>query len=447
MSGYDLLVLGAGSGGVRAARLASQLYQVKVGVIESNSFGGTCVNLGCIPKKLFAYSSKLPKDLKKSSFYGWDFSIGSLDWYKLTSNVGIEINRLNKIYNSLLTNSSVDIYKGFAKVISPHLVEVNGKQLSAKNILIATGSKAYVPNLPGIEHAITSDDFFNLHDQPQDVVIVGGGYIAVELACILKGLGSKKVKLVYRGEQILKSFDQETIQHLQAELLNIGIEIVLNTNIISIKKEPNKTLKLSTDKDTNILCDEVLYATGRIPNTSCIDSKVVDIQLSKSGAIMVDDYYQTSVPSIWAVGDVIDKVQLTPVAIREAMCLLKTLFEKTPTSLDYSYVPTTIFTSPEVATVGLSEEQANKKYPNIKVFRSHFRSLKDTLTDSKEKVFMKIIVNKDNDRVLGMHIMSPDAGEILQGFATAIQMGVTKSQLDSTIGIHPTLAEELVTMK
>ena len=441
---YDLFVIGAGSGGVRASRMSAS-YGAKVAVAEERFLGGTCVNVGCIPKKLFSYGSHYPHYTHEAAAYGWDFAKPTLDWPRLIENKNKEIERLNGIYRNLLNNAGVTLYEARATLIDAHTLDVGGDRVTADKILIATGGKPSRDDVTGAEHAIVSDDAFYLKERPNRALVVGGGYIAVEFAGIFNGYGADTT-LVYRRDMILRGFDIDVRKHLVAEMEKKGIGFKWNTVIERIDKVEGG-LDVTFDDETTQQYDQVLYAIGRIPNTSNMGLEEVGIEMTGSGAIVVDDYYQTSVDNIYALGDIIDRYQLTPVAIGEAMKFASNLFKGTNDKMDYADIPTAVFSDPPIGTVGLTEDDARAKYGDVEIYRSTFRALKDTLTGSSEQTMMKLIVDKASDRVVGCHMVGPDAGEITQGMGIALKCGATKAQFDATVGIHPTAAEEFVTMR
>ena len=444
---FDLFVVGAGSGGVRLARM-SAATGAKVAVAEDRYLGGTCVNVGCVPKKLFVYASHVAEELEDGAGYGWSNS-GELnfDWNTLVENKNKEISRLNGIYQNLLVNSGAKIVEGSASLVDAHTVSVAGQHYTAERIVIAAGGWPRQLNILGSEHVLTSNEFFFLDSLPETAVMLGGGYIAIELAGILQGLGVK-TKVIYRGDKVLRGFDEEVRDFVTEQVANKGIEFILNDNIASVSKVSEG--KYAVELESGELLDTglVLSAIGRVPKTEGLGLENVGVELSRNGAVLVNDEFQTSVESIYAVGDVIDKVQLTPVALAEGMFLANLFFgEKPPTPVDYNNIATAVFCQPNIGTVGLSEEHAKESYPNIDVYVSSFKPMKHTMSGRDERSMMKLVVNKDTDVVLGAHMVGPDAGEIIQGLAVAIKAGATKSAFDSTIGIHPTAAEEFVTMR
>ncbi len=443
---YDLFVIGAGSGGVRAGRMAAA-RGVKVAIAEDLYLGGTCVNAGCVPKKLYVYASHYAEGFHEAKGFGLDAGEPRFDWATLRDNKKAEISRLNGIYGNLLRNAGCDIIDGRARVTGPHSVEVAGREYSAERILVATGGWPFVPEFPGSEHAITSNEVFDLDSFPRRVIVVGGGYIAVEFAGIFAGLGAT-TDLVYRGDMILRGFDREIREFTQQEVAKKGVNLCLNTNITRIDKQPDGTLVAELTDGRRLEADQILYATGRQPKTQGLGLEEAGVRLADNGAIVVDDNFQSSVPSIYAIGDVIDRIQLTPVALAEGMALVRHLYaDGAPVSVDYELIPTAVFCQPNIGTVGLSEEQARERFERIDVYRSEFRALKHTLSGSDERTLMKMIVDSATDRVVGIHMVGADAGEIIQGFAVALKAGATKATFDSTIGIHPTAAEEFVTMR
>ncbi|GLU39927.1 glutathione-disulfide reductase [Pseudomonas sp. NBRC 100443] len=443
---FDLFVIGAGSGGVRAARFAAG-FGARVAVAESRYLGGTCVNVGCVPKKLLVYGAHFHEDFEQAAGFGWSLGEARFDWPTLIANKNREIHRLNGIYRNLLVNSGVSLLEGHASLVDAHTVEVDGQRLRAANILIATGGWPQVPDIPGKEHVITSQEAFFLPQLPRRVLVVGGGYIAVEFASIFHGLGAQ-TSLLYRRELFLRGFDRSVREHLRDELTKKGLDLQFNADIARIDKQADGSL-LATLKDGRLLeADCVFYATGRRPMLDGLGLENVDVALNDKGFVRVDEAYRTSEPSIRAIGDVIGRVQLTPVALAEGMAVARHLFrpeEYRP--VDYKLIPTAVFSLPNIGTVGLTEDEARAAGHRVKLFESRFRALKLTLTESQEKTLMKLIVDADSDQVLGCHMVGPEAGEILQGIAVALKAGATKRVFDETIGIHPTAAEEFVTMR
>ena len=441
---YDLYVIGAGSGGVRCARMSAS-YGARVAVAEELYLGGTCVNVGCVPKKLFSYGSHYPAAFEDAAGYGWNVGESTLDWKRLIENKNREIERLNGIYRTILGDSDVTIHEARASLKDAHTVLVGGEEVTADKILVATGGWPTVPDFPGKEHAITSNEAFFLENLPKRVIMVGGGYIAVEFAGILHGYGSHVTQL-YRGDMFLRGFDQDLRSHLAAEMLKQGIDLRFNANIASLEKTADGVVATLEDGST-LEADVVMYATGRAPNTRNIGLEELGVEMKKDGSIVVDDQFKTSVDNIYALGDVIDRFQLTPVAIAEAMVLSGNLFNGQNLSTDYADIPTAVFSHPNIGTVGLSEEQAREEYADIDVYKSDFKPMLHTLSGRDERTLMKLIVDKTSDRVVGCHMVGPDAGEIIQGMGVALKAGATKAQFDATVGIHPTAAEEFVTMR
>jgi len=443
---FDLFVIGAGSGGVRASRVSAS-FGARVAVAEEGPLGGTCVNLGCIPKKLLVYASHFREEVRVAEQgYGWRVGETHFDWSTLIAAKDREIARLNGVYGQLLAEAGVERIAGRARLVDPHRVEVDGREYRARHILVATGSRPFrPPEIEGIECAITSDEAFHLPRLPRRVIIVGGGYIAVEFACILHGLGAEVVQL-YRGPLFLRGFDDDAREHLAGEMRAKGID--LRFERVPTRIETASTgVRAHLDDGSELLADEILVATGRRPKSADLGLEQLGVELAENGAIRVDTYSRSSLPSVWAIGDVTDRVNLTPVAIHEAVCLANTLFNDRPMKPDHENVPAAVFSQPQLATVGLDEASARARSGEIDVYRSRFRGLKHTLTDVEEKMMMKLVVERASGRVLGLHVVGPDAAEIVQGFAVAIKAGLTKADFDATIGIHPTAAEELVTMR
>lgn len=447
MSEYDvdLFVIGAGSGGVRAARMAAGLG-ARVAIAEHQYLGGTCVNVGCVPKKLFVYAAHFQEDFAAAAGFGWSIEPPRFDWTQLLTQKNREIGRLQNVYQGLLDNSGVNVITGQARLLDAHTVAVGGQQFRAERILLATGGRPWLPDIPGKEFISTSNDMFALRQLPERILIVGGGYIAVEFAGIMHGLGVNTT-LSYRGEKLLRGFDQDVREFVAREMGKKGIVIHFGSEITRIEAKAGAYLAHTAAGQT-IAADLVLYATGRVPNTQGLGLETAGVALDKDGAILVDEYYQTSQPSIFALGDVTNRVNLTPVATAEAMALVNRLYANQWTPVDYDHIPTAVFSQPNVGTVGLTEEEAGKRYPkDIDVYKSVFTPMKHTLSGLGEKTLMKMLVQRSSDRVLGIHMVGADAGEIIQGMAVAIRAGATKAVFDSTIGIHPTAAEEFVTMR
>jgi len=441
---FDFYVIGAGSGGVRCARMSAS-YGARVGVAEELYLGGTCVNVGCVPKKLFSYGSHFAGDFEDAAGYGWDVGKATLDWKRLIENKNREISRLNGIYRRLLDNANVTINEARATLKDAHTIDVGGQTITADKILVATGGWPSVPNFPGKEHAITSNEAFFLEDLPKRCIIVGGGYIAVEFAGILHGYGAHVTQL-YRGEMFLRGFDQDLRTHLADQMKKQGIDLRFNANIASIEKT-GLVLIATLEDGSTLEADAVMYATGRVPNTRNLGLEEIGVEMKRDGSIVVDDHFQTNVLNIYALGDVIDRYQLTPVAISEAMVLSGNLFNGQKLAMDYADIPTAVFSHPNIGTVGLTEEEAREKYGDVDIYRSSFKPMKHTLTGRDEQILMKLIVDKSSDRVVGCHMVGADAGELIQGMGVAIKAGATKAHFDATVGIHPTAAEEFVTMR
>lgn len=443
---FDLFVIGAGSGGVRAARFAAG-FGARVAVAESRYLGGTCVNVGCVPKKLLVYGAHFAEDFEQAQGFGWTVGSAKFDWATLIANKNREIERLNGIYRNLLVNSGVTLLEGHARIVDAHSVELGGKRYSAEHILIATGGWPQIPDVPGHEHAIGSNEAFFLEQLPKRVLVVGGGYIAVEFASIFNGLGAD-TSLLYRGDLFLRGFDKAVRLHLQDELKKHGVNLQFNSDIARIDKQTDGSLQ-ATLKDGRVLeADCIFYATGRRPMLDNLGLENTQVELDERGFIKVDEQYQTRTPSILAIGDVIGRVQLTPVALAEGMAVARRLFKPEEyRKVDYQLIPTAVFSLPNIGTVGLSEEQAKEEGYSVKVFESRFRPMKLTMTESQERTLMKLVVDTATDRVLGCHMVGPDAGEIVQGLAVALKAGATKQLFDETIGVHPTAAEEFVTMR
>lgn len=443
---FDYLVIGAGSGGVRSARIAAG-HGAKAGIIEAGPLGGTCVNIGCVPKKLMAYASDFGPAFEDSKGFGWSVSQQVFDWNALIQNKNTEIERLNGIYDTLLSNAGVKLIKGFARFEDSHTVSVNGQNYTAEKFLIATGGVPAKLSIPGGEYAKTSDDMFYLPRQPDHIVIYGGGYIAVEFAHIFHGMGSK-VSLVYRGHTLLKNFDHDIGKSLMAEMEKQGIDLYLETTIESLSKESNGATSVSLSNGQVLTANEVLSAIGRIPNTEQLQLDKAGIETEAKGRIIINEDYQTSTDNIYAVGDVAGQYHLTPIAIKEGHVLADRLFGgKTNIDVDYSHIPTAVFSSPPIGTVGLSEQEAREQNFDIAVYKADFKPLQHTLSGRDERTMMKLIVDTTTDRVIGLHMIGPDCPEMLQGFAVAFSAGATKADFDRTIPIHPTSAEEFVTLR
>lgn len=441
---YDLFVIGAGSGGVRAARMAAS-FGARVAIAEDQYMGGTCVNVGCVPKKLYVYASQFGKGFDDAVGFGWKGKKPQFDWTTLRDNKKEEIARLNGIYDNLLQSAGADVIDGRGRIIDAHTVAVGDAHYSADKLLIATGGWPFVPEFPGNEHAVTSNEIFDLETFPQRLVIVGGGYIAVEFAGIFNGLGANVTQL-YRQSLFLRGFDLDIRKHAAQEIPNSGIDLKFEVNVSSIE-QVRDGLRVKLDDGTELEADAVLYATGRSPNLAGLGLENVNVTRNDAGTIAVDQTFQTAEPSIFAVGDVIGGMELTPVALAEGMAFARRQFGGMSQQVDYDFIPSAVFCQPTIGTVGFTEEQARTEFGELRLFKSTFRPLKHTLSGREEKSFMKLIVDAATDRVVGLHMMGPDAGEITQGFAVAMRAGATKAVFDTTIGIHPTTAEEFVTMR
>ncbi|HWI35987.1 MAG TPA: glutathione-disulfide reductase [Burkholderiales bacterium] len=441
---YDLFTIGGGSGGVRASRVSAS-YGAKVAVAESDRFGGTCVNVGCIPKKLFSYAAHWREEFEIAQAYGWTTAEPKFDWPTLLRNKDKEIARLNAIYERILHVAGVAIHRGRATILDPHTVEVEGKKYRAKHILVATGSWPVIPPIEGRELAITSNEAFHLERLPKRALVVGGGYIALEFASILHGLGVETV-LSYRGKRLLRGFDAEIGDKIADEMRHKGLSIHFGGEPAKIIRHAD-CLEVCYTDGPHQKTDLVLFATGRRPSTAHLGLEAAGVKLGPDGAILVDRYSKTNIDSIHAIGDVTNRINLTPVATAEAMWLARTLFKGEPTPIDHENVPTAVFAHPNLATVGLSEEKARERHGAVDIYKAYFRPLKLTLTERKDRTFMKLIVDQKSQKVVGAHMIGPDAGEVIQGIAIAVKLGATKQQFDSTIGIHPTVAEEFVTMR
>jgi glutathione reductase (NADPH) len=442
---FDLFTIGGGSGGVRASRVSAG-YGAKVAIAESGRFGGTCVNVGCIPKKLFSYAAHLREDFEVAKSFGWTTGEPRFDWAALLANKDREIARLNGVYERVLSLAGVEIMRARASVVDPHTVEIGGRRFSARHILLATGSWPTVPDIHGREHAITSNEAFHLERLPRRALLIGGGYIAVEFASIFNGLGVQTV-LSYRGRRLLRGFDAELGERLGGEMSAKGVKIRFGGEPQRIIRRSDGTLEVAFNDGSREETDLVMFATGRHPNSANLGLEAAGVALAEDGAVIVDRYSRSSVDSIHAIGDLTNRLNLTPVATAEAMWLAKTLFGNEPTAVDHEAVPTAIFANPNVATVGLSEERAREKFGAVDVYKASFRALKLTLGDGSERTFMKLVVDRVSQKVVGAHMVGADAGEVIQGVAIAVKLGATKAQFDATIGIHPTAAEEFVTLR
>ncbi len=444
MADYDLFVIGAGSGGVRASRMAAR-YGARVGICEHSRVGGTCVIRGCIPKKLFAYAAHVSEEVEDAAGFGWSVAPPSFDWSRLVANKDAEIDRLNAIYIRLLEDSGVDLHETRGELVDAHTVRLDGRTVSAETILVATGAWPSMPQIPGIEHAISSNEAFDLEALPRRAVVVGGGYIAVEFAGIFNGLGVEVIEL-YRGEQILRGFDDDVRDALAEEMRKKGVEVRVKSNVARIDKA-GQSYRLSLEDGSALEAELVMYATGRRPYTAGFGLEAAGVELDDNGAVVVDEFSRTRVPNIYAIGDCTDRMNLTPVAIQEGAAFADTVYGGAPRSLDYAHVPSGVFSQPSVGTVGLTEAQARERFGAVDIYRSTFRPLKHTLSGRDERTMMKLVVERASDRVVGCHIVGADAAEIVQGLAIALVCGATKAQFDATVGLHPTAAEEFVTMR
>ena len=441
---YDLFVIGGGSGGVRAARVAAATG-AKVALAEEYRMGGTCVIRGCVPKKLMVFASEFPSAIEDAQAYGWDVSSGDFDWTDFRTKMHAELDRLEGIYRRLLDGSSVTAYDARATIKDEHTVTLStGEDITAKHILIAVGGRPVKPELANADLGITSNEIFLLEDLPKSILIIGGGYIACEFAGILNGLGVE-VTQYYRGAQILRGFDDEARGLIADQMRDKGVNLHCGTNILEMERRDGKIWTKATN-GTEATFEQVMFATGRIPNVEGLGLENVGVNVGRRGEIIVDEYNQTNVPSIYAVGDVTDRVQLTPVAIREAMAFVETVFKGNPTPVDHELIPSAVFTQPEYGAVGLTEEQARDQEP-IEVYTSSFRPMQTLFAGREDRVLMKLIVSQATRKVLGVHIVAPQAGEMIQMVGIAVKMGATKEDFDRVCAVHPTMAEELVTMK
>lgn len=446
--GCDLFVIGGGSGGVRAARMAAQ-RGARVVLAEAAALGGTCVNVGCIPKKLYSYAAHFAQDFRDAAGFGWQLGETRFDWAVLKANRAAEISRLNDVYRKLLADAGVRVLTGWATVADAHTLQVRTatgtERCTARHILVATGGRPYLPQLPGAEHVVSSDGMFDLERFPRRLLVVGGGYIACEFASIFNGLGSQVTQL-YRGDLVLRGFDDEVRRFIAQEMRRHGVDLRTRSDVRSIHRTAAGLVATLAD-GSQLEADTVLYATGRLPNVAAMGLEAAGVAQRKDGAIVVDAHYRSSVPSVHAIGDVTHRVQLTPVALAEAMVLVDHLFGDGERRLDYDFIPTAVFTHPGIATVGLTEAQARERLASVSIFRSEFKALKHTLGGSSERTLMKLVVDGASGRVVGLHMVGAEAGEIVQGFAVAMKAGATKAVFDATVGIHPTAAEEFVTMR
>lgn len=443
---YDLFVIGAGSGGVRAARLAA-MSGARVAVAEESRVGGTCVIRGCVPKKFMVFASEYAKSFETARGYGWDVGDPTFDWPKFLMAKDVEIARLSGIYVRNLQNAGAELIHGKARLKDRHTVEVEGGgTFTAAKILIATGGRPWMPeDLPGIEHAITSNEAFHLEQLPKSIVVVGGGYIALEFACIFNGLGVETT-VIHRGPNVLRGFDDDIRSHVAEEMEARGITVRLGAQISSIEKTEAGLVSACTDGHS-ATTDVIMFAVGRAPYVENLGLEAAGVALSETGAVKVDDYSRSSVDNIWAVGDVTDRINLTPVAIREGAAFAQTEFYANPMAFDHEMVASAIFTQPQVGSVGLSEADARHKYGKVDIYLAKFRAMKETFYGGHQRCMMKLVVEQGSEKILGCHVVAPDGPEIIQMAAVALKMGVTKPQWDSTCAVHPTLAEELVTMR
>jgi glutathione reductase (NADPH) len=446
----DLFVIGGGSGGVRAARMAAQAG-ARVAIVESYRYGGTCVIRGCVPKKLLVYASHFHEDFEDAAGFGWRVGEAGFDWARLIANKDREIDRLEGVYERLLKESGVEVLRGHGRLLDAHRVRVETADgegettRSAETVLIATGGRPVFPPGAGWEHGISSNEAFHLERLPERIAVYGGGYIAVEFAGIFNGLGAE-VTQIYRGPQILRGFDDDVRAALAQEIRKKGIDLRVECDIASIDRAGHH-LELTMRDDSVMETDMVLYATGRSANTAGLGLEAAGVELDANGAVVVDEFSRTAAPSIYAIGDVTDRINLTPVAIKEAMAFVDTVYGGKPTSPDHDCVPSAVFSQPSVASVGLTEAEARAKFAEVDIYKSTFRALKHTLGGGDEQTMMKLVVDGASDRVVGCHMVGPDAAEIIQGMAIAVKCGATKAQFDATVGIHPSAAEEFVTMR
>ena len=442
---YDLFVIGGGSGGVRAARVAAGDNGAKVALAEEDRYGGTCVIRGCVPKKLMVFASEYSGMVEDAQAYGWDIQPGAFDWPTFKGKLHAELDRLEGIYRNILKNNGVESFDARAKLVDTHTVELSdGTRKTAKHILIATGGRPVVPDFPGSELAVTSNDMFLLDKMPESLLIVGGGYIASEFAGIMNGLGVKTTQF-YRGPQILRGFDEEARNVVAEGMIEAGVDLQTNTNVVEMRQEGDKIRVIDTHGNEQLF-DKVMYATGRAPNADDLGLEELGIERGSKGEIVVNDYSQTGVPSVYAIGDVTDRVNLTPVAIREGMAFVETVFKANPTKVDHDLIPTAIFTQPEMGTVGLSEEEAREQEA-IEVYSTSFKPMQQAFAGRAQRVLMKLVVSTASRKVLGCHIVAPGAGEMIQLAGIAVKMGATKEDFDRTVAVHPTMSEELVTLK
>ena len=443
---FDMITIGAGSGGVASSRRAGS-YGARVAIVEESRIGGTCVLRGCVPKKLLVYGAQFADAFEDAAGFGWTVAPPKFDWSRLIAAKNNELDRLEKIYVNMLRNSGVEIIEGRGVLVDPHTVEVAGRRYTAENILVATGGHPTLPDIPGIEHVISSNEALDLPELPRNIVIVGGGYIAVEFAGIFRGFGCEVVEII-RREELLYGFDDDLRVALAQEMRNRGIEIHTRTNVTRIEKDPREGYTLFTTIGQEISADLVMYATGRGPNTRGLGLAEIGVGTNDKGAVLVDEWQRSSVPNIYAVGDVTDRLNLTPVAIGEGRAIAETLYNNNPIRMDHNDVPTAVFSQPPIGTVGLTEEQARREYgDDVDVYCARFKPMKNTLSGRDERTFMKLVVDGRSERVLGCHMLGVDAPEIIQGLAIAVKCGASKRMFDATVGLHPSAAEEFVTMR
>ena len=443
---FDMITLGAGSGGVASSRRAGS-YGARVAIIEESRIGGTCVLRGCVPKKLLVYGAQFADAFEDCAGFGWSVAPPRFDWPALIAAKNKELYRLEGIYINMLKNSGVEIIEGRGVIVDPHTIEVAGRHYTAETILIATGGHPTVPDIPGIAHVISSNEALDLAALPRKIVIVGGGYIAVEFAGIFRGFGCEVVEII-RREELLYGFDDDLRVFLAQEMRGRGIEIHTRSNVARIEKDAREGYSVFTAIGQEISADLVMYATGRGPNTRGLGLKEVGVETTERGAVLVDEWQRSTVPNIYAVGDVTDRLNLTPVAIAEGRAIAETLFNNNPMKMDHNDVPTAVFSNPPIGTVGLTEEAARRQYgDDVDIYQARFRPMKNTLSGRDERTFMKLVVDGKSDRVLGCHMLGPDAPEIIQGLAIAVKCGASKRMFDQTVGIHPSAAEEFVTMR
>ena len=441
---YDLFVIGAGSGGVRAARMAAG-FGARVAVAEDRYMGGTCVNVGCVPKKLYVYASEYGKGFADAQGFGWNSSTPPFDWATLRDNKKTEISRLNAIYRNLLSGVEADVIDGRARIVNANTVAVGDREYTTERILIATGTWPHVPKFPGSEHVLSSNEIFDLDAFPERLVVVGGGYIAVEFAGIFNGLGSQVTQL-YRGPLFLRGFDADVRAHAAQEIRKTGVDLRFEVNVERLDQTADG-LQLSLTDGSQIEADAVLYATGRVANTQGLGLENVNVDITRHGTIAVNEQFETTEPGVFALGDITGGMELTPVALAEGMAFARRQFGSLDSQVDYDFIPTAVFSQPNIGTVGFTEDEAQARFGEITLFKSTFKPMKHTISGRDEKTLMKLIVDTASDRVVGAHMVGPDAGEIMQGVAIAMRAGATKAVFDTTIGIHPTAAEEFVTMR